>query len=278
MQTIKLYNNIQMPCIIQATNWMGYNELKSLVREGLRIGIRAFDTARDYGNERIVGRVIHECLDEVGLKREDIFITTKIGNSQQINGDIKSEIEISLDNLQTNYVDLWLMHWPYPNYYVDTWNKMWDVYTTGKVKALGIANCEIRHLEKLSLIRTGGVPHCVQIEHHPMRTVVDTLAYLREKNIAVQSYSPLCRMINPIRTSKILQKIANDKRKSIGQVILRWHYQLNTASVFKTTNIQRLQENNNIWDFSLSLNEMNMISSLNEDYKYHLESASCPGY
>ena len=123
MKKIKLYNGVEMPPIIMATNWMDYSTMKKIVSAGLRIGFRAFDTARDYGNEDVVGRVLKECLAEQGLKREDIFITTKIGNGQQVLGNMEEQIDQSLRNLRTDYVDCWLMHWPYSDYYIDTYHK-----------------------------------------------------------------------------------------------------------------------------------------------------------
>jgi len=278
MKYIKLSNGIEMPPIVETTNWMDYPQMKTLVTEGLKVGFRAFDTARDYGNEPIVGRVMKECLREQGLKREDVFITTKIGNGQQRLGNIEEQIDISLRNLQTDYVDLWLMHWPYPSYYVDTWHKMEKVYKSGKVRAIGMANYRIRHFEHLFNEGVEIMPHCVQFELHPMRTAEDIVAYCRERNIAIQAYSPLCRMIKKIRESKELQEIAARHQKSVAQVILRWHIQNHTVPVFKSLKPHRLKENFDIFDFQLSESEMAQVASLDEDYKYHLESASCPGY
>lgn len=267
-----------MPPIVETTNWMDYPQMKTLVSEGLKVGFRAFDTARDYGNEPIVGRVMKECLREHGLKREDIFITTKIGNGQQALGNIEEQINISLRNLQTDYLDLWLMHWPYPGYYVDTWHKMEKVYKSGKVRAIGMANYRVRHFEYLFSEGVEIMPHCVQFELHPMRTAEDIVAYCRERDIAIQAYSPLCRMIKKIRDSKELQEIAARHQKSVAQVILRWHIQNQTVPVFKSLKPYRLKENFDIFDFQLSESEMAQVASLDEDYKYHLESASCPGY
>ena len=278
MQNIILNNGVMMPPIVETTNWMDYPQMKTLVTEGLKVGFRAFDTARDYGNEPIVGRVIKECLKEQGLKREDVFITTKIGNGQQRQGNIEEQIDISLRNLQTDYVDLWMMHWPYPDHYVDTWHKMEKVYKSGKVRAIGMANYRVRHFEYLFSQGVEIMPHCVQMELHPMRTADDIVAYCRKRNIAIQAYSPLCRMIGRIRESKELKEIAENHGKSIPQVILRWHIQNKTVPVFKTLKPHRLNENFDIFDFNLSDDEMKMVASLDEDYKYHLESASCPGY
>lgn len=278
MSKILLSNGVEMPPIVETTNWMDYPVMKDLVSAGLKIGYRAFDTARDYGNEDVVGRVIKECLAEQGLKREDVFLTTKIGNSQQALGNIEEQVDISLKNLQTDYIDLWLMHWPYPDHYVDTWRKMERVYKSGKVRAIGMANFRIRHFEHLFKEGVDVIPHCVQMELHPLRTAEDIVAYLRERNIAVQAYSPLCRMIPKIRENVLLKAIADAHGKTVGQVILRWHIQNQTVPVFKSLRPKRLQENFDIFDFALSDEEMKTVSSLDEDYKYHLESTSCPGY
>lgn len=277
-KTTKLSNGVEMPSIIMATNWMDYPQLKEVVKAGMKIGYRAFDTARDYGNEPIVGRVIKECLEELGIKREEIFITTKIGNGQQKTGNIEEQIDISLRNLQTDYVDCWLMHWPYPEYYIDTYHKMEKVYATGKARSIGMANYHIRHFEKLWNAGFDVAPHCVQFEHHPMRSANDIFEFCRSHNIAVQAYSPLCRMIDAIKKSSILNEIANKKGKTIGQVILRWHYQHRSVPCFKSLKPKRLAENFDIWDFELTQEEMAAINSMDCDYKYHLESASCPGF
>ena len=278
IKTTKLSNGVEMPSIIMATNWMDYPQLKEVVKAGMKIGYRAFDTARDYGNEPIVGRVIKECLEELGIKREEIFITTKIGNGQQKTGNIEEQIDISLRNLQTDYVDCWLMHWPYPEYYIDTYHKMEKVYATGKARSIGMANYHIRHFEKLWNAGFDVAPHCVQFEHHPMRSANDIFEFCRSHNIAVQAYSPLCRMIDAIKKSSILNEIANKKGKTIGQVILRWHYQHQSVPCFKSLKPKRLAENFDIWDFELTHEEMAVINSMDCDYKYHLESASCPGF
>ena len=278
MNNITFSNDIQMPPIIMSTNHMDYDKMKEVVMAGLKIGYRAFDTARDYFNEPTIGQVLKECLTVLGLKREDIFITTKIGNSQQEEGNIGEQIEISLHNLQTDYVDCWMMHWPYPDKFIETYHKMEEVYHSGKVRSIGMANFRVRHFKKLWEAGIDITPHCVQFEHHPLRTADDILEFCTANNIAVQAYSPLCRMIPAIKNSQVLNTIANRTHKTIGQVILRWHYQHQSVPCFLSTNPKRLEENFNIWDFELTEEDMKQIHTLNEDYKYHLESASCPGY
>lgn len=278
MHPVRFHNGIEYPPIIMSTNWMDYPTMKKVVTAGLKIGFRAFDTARDYHNEHIVGRVLKECLSEQNIDRSEIFITTKIGNEQQRLGNIEEQLEISLKNLQTDYVDCWMMHWPYPDYFIDTYHKMERIYISGKVHAIGMANYHVRHFEKLFNAGIEVVPHCVQFEHHPMRVAKDIQDFCHDHDIAIQAYSPLCRMIPKIRDSEILNEIANRLNKTIGQVILRWHYQHKTIPCFKSTKPERLAENFNIWDFELTEDDMLRINSMDEDYKYHLESASCPGF
>ena len=155
---------------------------------------------------------------------------------------------------------------------------MEKVYASGRVKAIGMANYHVRHFEKLFAAGIEVTPHCVQFEHHPMRTADDIFAFCSAHDIAVQAYSPICRMIPKIRENPILKSIAERTGKSVAQVILRWHIQHQSVPVFKTLKPHRLKENFDIWDFELSDADMAAIHSLDEDYKYHLESASCSGF
>lgn len=168
--TIKLSNGVVMPFMAMGTNWMKYGELLPVMEAGFSAGLRAIDTARDYGNEPVVGDVLSEALKRTGLRREDVFVTTKIGNSQQRQGDIEEEINISLRNLKTDYVDLWLMHWPYPGCFERTWDKMMKVYQEGKVRAIGVANYDVRHFKQLLAGNPAVVPMVNQMEYHPLRT------------------------------------------------------------------------------------------------------------
>lgn len=275
---IELSNGIKMPPIVMSTNWMDYPLMKKVVKTGLEVGYRAIDTARDYGNEPIVGKVLEETTKEQGLSRSDIFITTKIGNTQQIKGNIHQQVEISLNNLRTDYIDLLLMHWPYPDYYVKTWHKMEEIFQTGKVRAIGVANYRIRHFEHLFASRIEICPHVVQFEFHPLRTVPDLIDYCEKKNIKIQAYSPLCRLIPPLKDNSIITDLSKKYKKTIAQIILRWHIQQKIVPVFKSVTLSRIAENFQLFDFYLDKEDMDHISSLNQDYKYHLESASCPGF
>jgi diketogulonate reductase-like aldo/keto reductase len=219
-------------------------------------------------------------LNDLGMSRSDIFLTTKIGNSQQILGNISEEIELSLNNLKTEYVDLWLMHWPYPGYYKKTWSQMSDIYmTTDKVRTIGVANFRQRHFNELLCTNDVLIPMVNQMEYHPLRTVVDLKNYMKENSIATQAYAPLCRLVDPLKNAPIFKELSYKYNKSIGQIILRWHIQQgDVMPIFKSYKTSRFKENIDIFDFELTREEMQMIFALNIDYKYHIESCNCPGY
>lgn len=281
MNTITLSNGIKMPCMAIGTNWMTYKELKPIVKAGLEAGFRAIDTARDYGNEPVVGAVVKDVLAEMGLKRSDIFITTKIGNSQQVSGNFEEQLNISLNNLQTDYIDLWLLHWPYPDYFINSWIEgVEKLYTKhpSKICAIGVANFQERHFKQLLAAKPSIVPMVNQIEFHPLHTVPSLVHYMKEHGIVLEAYAPLCRLAVPLRESTILNQLQTKYNKSIGQIILRWHIQQGYIPVFKSYKLNRFIENATIFDFELTQSEIEEISALNINYKYHLESASCPGY
>lgn len=277
---ITLSNGIQMSVMAIGTNWMRYKELKPVLKAGLKAGFRAIDTASDYGNEHIVGRALKNVLNELGISRSDIFITTKIGNSRQKEGNIYEQLEISLNNLNTDYLDLWLMHWPYPGYYINTWKKMEYLYReSGKVRAIGVANYGVRHFKELFSADIAVKPMVNQIEYHPLRTAPDLISFMETNDIKIQAYAPLCRMVPSLKDSEFLKSLSQKYHKSLGQIILRWHTQQeNVIPVFKSYKPYRFAENINIFDFRLTDQEMDGIFAMNQNYKYHLESASCPGY
>lgn len=274
-----LSNGFTLPHMAIGTNWMKKSELVRILVAAIEAGFRAFDTARDYGTEDIVGDAVKESLAITGLCRKDVFITTKIGNSQQAKGDIKGEVEKSLRNLKTDYIDLYLMHWPYPGYFIDTWRKMIEIYsTTDIIKAIGVANYDCRHLVALAESQPELMPMVNQVEFHPLRTIQKLRQIHAKWNITLEAYAPLCRLMPQLKNNKILEVLSEKYSKSIGQIILRWHIQHGSIPVFKSYNPARFKENIQIFDFELSKEEISRIDSLNVNYKYHIESAYCPGY
>jgi len=280
---ITLYNGVVMPKLIQGLPLimgleMSQKRFNEIISHSLKCNINAFDTAHDYGkSERYVGNAL-KMLCREKINRKDLFIVTKIGNGQQYQGNMHQCVEQALKALQTDYIDLMLLHWPVPDYYIGNWKKLEEIYESGKVKAIGIANAQVRHLEALMGANINYPPHVVQTEIHPFHTCSELKAYCKEKNIALQACSALCMMIPMVKENKALQSIANQQNRSIAQIILRWHVQQNIAPIFRSFNAKHLEEMLEIYNFELSLPEMEVISGLNSDYRYHPESLNCPGF
>lgn len=281
---ITLSNGIIMPKLIQGLPLimdfanMTQKSLDNLVQCSIKCGIKAFDTSHDYGkSERYLGNTLKK-LQKQGIHRSDIFIVTKIGNGQQYEGNIDKCVSQSLKLLQTDYIDLMLLHWPAPDYYIENWKKLEKVYESGYVKAIGIANTQIRHLE--ALFHSGIIhkPHVVQTEIHPFNTYESLVAYCREKNIALQACTALCQMTPMVVENQLLQSLSKKYNRSIAQVILRWHIEQNIAPVFRSYNEKHLKEMLDICNFKLEISDVRLISTLNMNYRYHPESLNCPGF
>lgn len=275
--TYVLRNGIRLPKLCVGTNRMNKRLLGEVVPAAIRSGLRFFDSAQAYGNEDLVGAAIKAAIDEKGLSRGEIFITTKVDNSRQVGRDMRRELDISLRKLQMDYVDLWLQHWPYPDYFIDNFRQMEELLASGKVKSIGIANPRIRHLQEL-YDTIGLLPHIIQIELHPFRQVPELLSYCQEHRIQVAAYSPLCFMIDRLRYNPLLMELGGKYGKSVGQIVLRWHLQRGVLPVFRSEKATRFAENANVFDFALGEDDMNRISTLDEDYKFIPESLHCPGY
>ena len=247
------------------------------MKGALEAGFVFFDSARDYGNEPVVGEVLSQLMNKLNINRSDVFITTKLGNTQQVKRDMAHEIDLSLKNLRTDYVDIWFLHWPYPDYYEDNLMQMYQLREQGKARAIGLANPRVRHLQRLVDLGMP-LPDVIQIEHHPFRISQDILDFCKKHQIQVEAYSPLCFMIEKIRENEVLKNIAVEHGKSLGQIVLRWHYQHQVIPVFRSEKPSRFNENADIFDFELNSEEMQMINALDEDFKFIPESLHCPGY
>lgn len=239
--------------------------------------IAGLDTGRDYGNEALIGNIIHKLIVDGTITREEIFLTTKVGNSQQRLRNMQAEIDTSLRDLKLDYLDLWLLHWPLPDCWLDNWAQITEIYKTGKVKAVGIANLRERHID---IIKKAGLPlpHVVQIEHHPFRTVMPFLDICRDNCIQVEAYSSNCLMLPFVKDNTVLKEIAASHHKTVPQVMTRWHIQHGVIPIFSSFNPNHITENVNVYDFELNENEMELIFNLNQNYKFHPESVNCPGY
>lgn len=239
--------------------WQTSNEeAETAVGEALRVGYRLIDTAAMYGNEVGVGRAIARSK----IARDELFITTKLWNTDQGVDLVKDAFLKSLANLGLDYIDLYLIHWPTPerDRYVETWRVFEELQRAGKIKSIGVSNFNPEHLEKL-MAETEIVPAINQIEVHPDFQQADVRQYCHEHGIAVESWSPLGRG-GDLLDNAVISRLALLHEKSPAQIVLMWHIQSGLIAIPKSVHAERIEENFNIFDFELSEDDMNELFSL----------------
>lgn len=243
--------------------------LYGIVKKAPKYGCKLFDTASAYGqSERILGCGIKK------YKREDVFISTKVSNMQQNTGNIRKAFESSSRRLKTDYIDLYLLHWPNPDTYIEAWKQMEELYKEGKVRAIGVCNFHKHHMEELEKHATI-LPMVNQFECHPLMNQEELRKYCKEKEIQVMAYTPTARMDKRLRNNEVMKSLAEKYGKSIAQIVLRWHYQLGNIPVVNTTKIKHLKENTDIFDFELSDKEIQAINEINIDCRLRYNPDTC---
>ncbi len=254
--TITLNNNIQLP-IIALGVWQSHDDTKQAVIEAINAGYRHIDTASVYKNEEDVGAAIKES----GINREDLFITTKLWNDDIRSGHVREALEDSLKKLGTDYVDLYLLHWPADGY-VEAYLECEKLLKEGKIKALGVSNFKKHHLEHL-LKHVNVIPAVNQMEFNPQMQDNALLSYCKENKIVMEAWSPLGS--GQCLQNEAISKLAHKYNKSNAQIILRWLLQRGIVILPKSVHKERIIENIKIFDFSLSNDDMNLINNLNEN-------------
>lgn len=235
-------------------------EANNAVMTALNNGYRAFDTAQLYNNEKILG----EAFVNSGVARQELFLTTKVSNLNQGYEQTLKSFEQSLKDLQTDYLDLFLVHWPLKNHFFDTWKAIEQLYETKMVRAIGVCNFHQSHFELLKT-RANIKPMINQIEIHPYLVQKELIEYLNKEQIAIEAWSPLAR--GRVVDDPLLINIGQKYQKSSSQVTLRWHVQKDLIVIPKSVNPLRIAENMQIFDFELTDTEMQQIDSLNEDFR-----------
>lgn len=237
----------------------------------LAAGYRHIDTAKIYGNETGVGRGIAKS----GIPREEIFVTTKLWNADQGHKKTLAAIDASLSRLGLDYVDLYLIHWPFTSHHrilgktlgnkrVETWKAMEEILKSGKAKAVGVSNYTIEHLEEMKTYMK--IPPAVdQVEFHPFLYQKDLLEYCNKHQIVLEAYSPL--MHGKRLEDARITAVAKAHNKTNAQVLIRWSLQHGCVALPKSTHQERIIENSQVFDFSLSPEEMAALDSLNENYR-----------
>ena len=252
-----LSNGVKMPSIGFGTYKSGNDEeTAKIIKYALKIGYRQIDTASFYGNEVGIGNGIKES----GINREDIFLVTKLWNDDHGYDKTIEAFNKSLERLQVDYIDLYLIHWP-NKLNSETWKAFEHLYKTGKVKSIGVCNFKIGHLEELK--KTAEImPMVNQVEIHPQSSKNDMLRYCEENNIQLVAWSPIMR--GKLFSNELILGLAEKYKKTIAQIILRWHVQRGIIPIPKSSNEGRIKENLSIFDFKLSNDDMSIIDSLNE--------------
>ncbi|PIF46464.1 diketogulonate reductase-like aldo/keto reductase [Chryseobacterium sp. 52] len=260
MKKVILNNGIEMPVlgfgVFQVPNPA---ECEKAVIDAIDTGYRLIDTAASYGNEQAVGNAIKNS----GIAREDLFITTKLWVQDTGYEKTLKAFEISLNKLQLEYLDLYLIHQPYGDIF-GSWKAMQELYEQGKVRAIGVSNFHPDRIADL-IANSGFTPAINQVETHPFHQQTENQKFLIENNVQIESWGPFAEGKNDIFNNKVLKRIAEKYNKSAAQVILNWLTSRNVIVIPKSVRKERMAENFNIFDFELSSEDMDAIATLDTE-------------
>lgn len=256
MNSVRLNNGISMPSIGFGVYQIPENETERVVTDALEVGYRLIDTASSYFNEEQVGNAIRHS----GLKREDIFVTTKLWVQDYEYDDALRAFDLSMKKLGLDYLDLYLLHKPYGNYYA-AWRAAERLYKEGRVRAIGVTSFSSERLQDLFL-HNEVKPAVNQLETHPFFQQQTANAFLKQEGIQHEAWAPFAEGQNDIFNHPVLKAIAANHGKTVGGVILRWLNQRHIVIIPKTVHKERMIENLNIFDFRLTDEEMNAIARL----------------
>jgi methylglyoxal/glyoxal reductase len=259
---VVLHNGVKMPAFgLGVYKVEEGSQIEETINTALNLGYRLIDTASFYKNEEGVGRAIRSS----GIPREELFITTKVWNSEQGYESTLKAFEDSIEKLGLDYLDLYLVHWPVKGKYIETWRALEKLYREGKVRAIGVSNFKIHHLHDL-LGQCSEKPAVNQVELHPLLSQQELRDYCQMHNIQIEAWSPLSR--GRFLDENVLRQIAAGYGKTSAQVILRWHLQNHIIPIPKSVTPARLKENAELFDFELSPEEMKVIDGLNKDQRF----------
>ena len=260
MKNVTLNNGIQMPVlgfgVYQITDPA---ECEQAVYDALMAGYRLIDTAAAYKNEEAVGKAVIKS----GIPRDELFITTKLWIQDAGYDSTKRAFEESLKRLQTDYLDLYLIHQPFGDIY-SSWRAMEDLYNEGKIRAICVSNFLPDRLLDL-ILHNKITPAVNQVETHPFLQQIENAEFMKENNVQIESWAPFAEGKNNIFQNEILLSIAGKYNKSVAQIILRWLTQRDIVVIPKSVRKERIIENFDIFDFELSKEDMEKIVTLNTD-------------
>lgn len=255
---LAMNNGVRIPQLGFGVFLVPDTETKAAVLTALEAGYRHIDTAKLYQNEAGVGAAITES----GIPRDELFVTTKVWNSEQGFEPAIASFEASMDRLGLDLLDLLLIHWPAPdlNRYVDTWRALEKLYAEGRVRAIGVSNFQPEHLRRL-FDETSVVPAINQVELHPLLPQSELRAFHAEHGILTEAWAPLAQG-GSVLTDPVIAQIGERHGKSPAQVVLRWHVELGNVVIPKSVTPSRIRENLDVFDFSLSAEDLTAIAKL----------------
>ena len=268
--TVKLNNDVRMPILGLGVYQSPPGRVtRNAVNFALRVGYRHVDTARIYGNEADVGEAVRES----GVPRGDLFIATKLWNSDQGYDSTLRACEASLKRLGLDYLDLYLVHFPVPDVRKESWRAMETLLKKGRCRAIGVSNFTIRHLEEL-IEESHVIPSVNQVELHPFLYQKELLKYCQDRGIQVEAYSPLARgeRLQDPRIASLATKYS----KSPAQLMIRWGIEHGLVVIPKSTREELIRENSQVFDFDISDDDMSSLDSLNEDLRLNWDPTNVP--
>ena len=295
---IKLSNGVEMPAMGFGTYPMTGKTLYRAMLCALECGCTLFDTAHSYPNEGSMGEELNRIFGSTSFGRKDVFITSKIGDrldhgmpmgyyfynsSSCPNKDTRKavfgQVEDSLRKLRTDYIDLLLIHWPYNDFLEEIWLAMEECYRQGKVRAIGVSNHKVRHLQRIEKV-CSVAPMVDQMFVSPINTQSDVMEYCHSNGIVLESYSPLMFLHQPnaMSASEKFSELCEKYGRSSAQIVLRWNVQKRIIPIPKSANPDRIRKNYDVFDFSLTDEEISLLDGFNENWQYLPESIYCPGY
>lgn len=257
MKTVKLHNGVEMPIlgfgVFQIAN---QKECETSVIDAIVTGYRLIDTAASYMNETAVGNAVKAS----GVNREELFVTSKLWVQHTGYENTKLSFEKSLEKLQLDYLDLYLIHQPFGDVH-GSWRAMQDLYEEGRIRAIGVSNFQPDRL--MDLITFNKIaPMVNQVETHPFNQQIEVQEFLKENNVQIESWGPFAEGRNNLFENAVLTAVGKKYNKSVAQVVLRWLTQRGVVAIPKSVRKERIQENFNVFDFQLSGEDMEAIASL----------------
>lgn len=257
MEYVKLNNGVEMPIISFGVYQIPKEDTKRCVLDAIKSGYRGIDTAQSYFNESEVGDAIVEC----GVPREELFITTKVWIDHYGYEECKASVEESLRKLKTDYLDLCLLHQPFSDYY-GAYRALEELYVEGKIKAIGVSNFYPDRLTDICMFDRKVIPAVNQVEVNPYNAQWFAQENMEKHGVKMKAWAPFGEGRNNLFTNETLVSIGKKYNKSSAQVVLRWLIQRGVIVACKSTHIERMQENINVFDFELTEEDMNSIKTL----------------